>query len=164
MHVFIHKDTSLIIKKFGIIPLFLLLFASCRSHPFHDYSKGTLSLPTGEKMTVYIADSDEKQERGLSGIQPENFKNAEAMLFPSDKDRVRQFWMPETFMDLDIFFLTKDYYVLDIERDFPHFPQKGPRSQIPMTRAVFSRHVLEIKSSSPLAKKIKPGMVLKINY
>jgi uncharacterized membrane protein (UPF0127 family) len=69
--------------------------------------------------------------------------------------------MPDTYFDLDIFFLDKDLKILEVQRNVPHYPGRQNPSKIPRTKKVLSAHVLEMKSDSPLAKELKPGQTLK---
>lgn len=124
-------------------------------------SVGIIEVSPNEQLKTYLAITPEQQIQGLSGIKPEDFGDHEAMLFTADKDKPRQFWMPNTHFDLDLFFLSEDLYVLDVHRSLEHFTKKGPDHLVPRSKTVKCRHVLEIKSSSPLAKKIHPGMLLK---
>jgi uncharacterized membrane protein (UPF0127 family) len=123
------------------------------------YQKRTLLLPSGEEILVFIAKNETQQKRGLSTIKNADFTPYMGMLFPISKMRLRQFWMPETYFDLDIIFMNEDLYVLDIHRNMPH--SSGSKKNAKYSKKVFSQHVLEIKSSSPLAKKIVPGMIFK---
>ena len=156
----------LIPKSVSNLMLFLLLVGltgcneSNTATHLQQLKKQTLSLPSGEKLTVYIADADKDQKKGLSTILEKDFSDTETMLFTGSHMHIRQFWMPETHFNLDIIFLNADYYVLDIHRNVQHYPKKEPRSKVPLSKEVFSQHVLEIKSSSPYAKQIKPGMIL----
>lgn len=108
-----------------------------------------------------MAKTYKEQKRGLSKIKDEDFPHGEGMFFTGNKMYMRQFWMPETHFNLDIVFLNSDLYILDIHRNLAHFPKPAPRSKIPMSKEVFSRHILELKSGSPLAKQIKIGQFLK---
>ncbi len=108
-----------------------------------------------------MAQTDEEQQTGLSGLPSDDFASDEGLLFPADENKLRQFWMPETHFNLDIIFLTKDLYVLDVHKNLPHFPKREPRSAIPLSKAVYSRHILEIRADSPLAREIRPGIMLK---
>ena len=142
--------------------LLCCLFIACNDQlNFKNYFKGTIELPTGEKLTTYLAINEQQQKQGLSHITDNQFKNDEVMLFVGHESSFRQFWMPETFFNLDIIFLTKDLYVLDIHRNLQHFTKDGPREMIPISKRVRCQHVIEIKSSSPLAELIQPGMILK---
>ncbi|MBT4791136.1 MAG: DUF192 domain-containing protein [Halobacteriovoraceae bacterium] len=126
------------------------------------YPQSYLYLPNGEKFKVYIAQSPAQQKQGLSKIQSIDFSNQEGMLFPEESMFVRQFWMPETFFDLDLFFMNQDYYILGVHRGLKHYPKKGDRSQVPLSKKVFSQHVVELKAGSYFAKKLMPGMQLKL--
>jgi len=149
--------------------LFLSLFgvfagcnASTSAH-LKEYQKKSLILSPKEKIIVYIASSDTEQKRGLSKIKSSDFSKNEGMLFPANRMFKRQFWMPETFFNLDIFFLNQDYFVIDIQRNLQHFPQREPKKDVPLSRAVFSQHVLELRSDSEMSKKITIGMKLDFN-
>jgi uncharacterized membrane protein (UPF0127 family) len=144
--------------------LVCLLLASCNGEAkLEKYQKASISLPSGEKIKVYLAISEAQQVNGLSHIKASEFSNSEAMLFYGETNRVRHFWMPNTFFNLDIIFLNEDFYVIDIHRNLQHFPYNGPRESVPTSKYVKCRHVLEMKSSSPIASKILPGMMLKWN-
>ena len=70
--------------------------------------------------------------------------------------------MPDTYFDLDIFFLDKDYVVLHIERKVKHHPGRSEPPAIARTPPIFSRHVLELKAASELSQLIKKGDKLKL--
>lgn len=140
---------------------FLFLFSCTNSDVFEDYKKAQISLGTGEKLEVILAITPQEQEKGLSNIKPKDFKDNQVMLFTAKKMKLRQFWMPETFFDLDIVFLSSDLYVLDIDRGVKKHLTRYPRNEVPLSKPVYCTHVLEIKSESPLAKKIKIGDFLK---
>jgi hypothetical protein len=118
---------------------------------------GTIKLPSGESLRVRLAITMEEQTQGLSGIKDNDFQNDEAMLFFYKDDADRLFWMPDTYFNLDIFFLEKDLTVVGIDRDVPFHPGRNTPPKIATTKVHYCRHVLELKSASPLAKKIKPG-------
>lgn len=164
MHNFIQQRSIFLIKI-----LIFCMFISCNEqsdetsqskNKYKSYSKGEITLDTGEKLIVYIAKNAEQQQMGLSHIKSSQFKNNETMLFMDNRNSLRQFWMPDTHFNLDIIFLNEDLYVLDIHRNLQHFPKSGPKKLIPLSKKVFCQHILEIKSDSPLAKKIRPGMML----
>ncbi len=125
------------------------------------YKHTTMKLPSGEEFKVHIAETYSQQKMGLSKIKPGDFPTNEGMLFPEERMFTRQFWMPNTHFDLDVIFMNADYYVLDIHRSLKHYPHPADRSKTPFSKEVFSQHVLELRSDSPLAKKISPGMTLK---
>ena len=145
--------------------LVLLASAGCEgdsaSH-IKKYKTQTLTLSGGEVAKIYVAQSIEEQKRGLSKIEVNDLRDDEGMLFPGTRLKPRQFWMPEVYFDLDLFFLSKDFYVLDIHRGLKSHKTRIPENEVPRSKTVMSVHVLELKSSSPLAKKIEQGMILKL--
>jgi uncharacterized membrane protein (UPF0127 family) len=163
MKIFIHQT----LLKLIIFLTFLATVTSCNSSSsshLDSYSKRHLQLPSGEKFKVYIAKTDSQQREGLSKIRNKDFSANEGMFFTGETMFARQFWMPETHFNLDLFFLNAELYVLDIHRNLQHSPSTSKdRSIVPLSREVISQHVLELKSSSKLAKKIKRGMILKWN-
>lgn len=145
--------------------LILILCISCNeSNPkngFKNYKKAEFTLESGTKLDVYLALSPKQQSLGLSHVQPNEFKDTDTMLFPTDHYKVRQFWMPETYFNLDIIFLGADFRVIDIDRNVPFYTKRTPKEKVPLSKVSYCQHVLEIKSSSPYASEIKKGMILK---
>jgi uncharacterized membrane protein (UPF0127 family) len=164
----IAKEPLNLIKNFLAFSFILITFMSCNENDksalaHKQYEQGEIELPSGKILTVYLAKSYAEQKRGLSHLKPEQFSTNEAMLFLDDFEHPRQFWMPNTHFNLDIIYLSKDLYVLDIHRNLQHFPKEGPNHLVPRSKTVVCRHVLEIRSESSLASEIHPGMILKWN-
>ena len=120
-----------------------------------------LVLPDGTEIIIKrIFRDSPSQNKGLSGVKSESFGTKEGALFLFDKVERRSFWMPETHFDLDVVFIDENWKVTAIEKNIPHHPsRKGNIPRIPPHR---SKHVLEIKAKTPLARKIKKGMIFKI--
>jgi uncharacterized membrane protein (UPF0127 family) len=162
MIVFIPQRAS----KLMLFLFFFLYMTACFSNSashLKEYKHQTIILPNGKSFKVYMAKSYKEQKQGLSTIKDEDFSADEGMFFTGHKMYMRQFWMPNTHFNLDIIFLNADLYVLDIHRNLEHFKEAGPRAKVPMSKEVYAQHILEIKSDSPLAKKIKIGQILKWN-
>jgi len=122
----------------------------------------TLSTEKGKEIRTVLAISKKNKDQGLSGIKKNSFKKDQAMLFYYKKDGMRKFWMPNTYFNLDIFFLDSKLEVKYIERNVPHHPGFSEPPTIYRTKVYFSRHVLEMRSDSDLAKKIQPGHKLNL--
>ena len=153
------------LTKNVLLMAILLSLSSCSEAEsnllkFHD--KITFQLPLGSKVLTYVAMSEQQKTQGLSGVQDKDFSDSQAMIFFYSQDGVRHFWMPNTYFDLEIFFLDKDFKVLSVERDVPHHPGLIEPPKIFRTKGHFTRYVLEMRSSSSLAKKLMPGDVLKL--
>ncbi|MCP4911850.1 MAG: DUF192 domain-containing protein [Oligoflexia bacterium] len=143
--------------KFSFLFLAILLSA-CNSESKNLY----LELSNGKKITLDIAATEEAKTKGLSGIKDKDYRNDQGLLFLYNSDGFRRFWMPDTYFDLDIFFLDKDFVVLHIERKVKHHPGRAEPPAIARTPPIFSRHVLELKAASELSQLIKKGDKLKL--
>lgn len=148
-----------------LISAILLSLGSCNAVEssllkFHD--KITLKLPMGSEVSTYVAMSERLKTQGLSGVKSKEFSNDQAMIFFYKEDGPRNFWMPDTYFNLEIFFLDKDLKILSVERDVPFHPGRVEPPRIFRTKTHYSRYVLEMKSSSDLAKKLRPGQTLKV--
>jgi len=151
-------------SKLIIFLSYLTILTGCdasTSEHLKAYGTGLLTLPTGQEIQVIIAQTAAQQTRGLSKVASADFDESLGMLFPANHMSARQFWMPETHFDLDLFFMDANYYIIDVHRGLKHQSVMGRRSDVPMSKKVFSQHVLELKSGSPLSKKLEPGMLLK---
>lgn len=157
----IHQTVLKLTYFLGLFAFLTSCDASTAKH-LQNYKKVKLNFEDGQQLTIYIAKSAAEQKRGLSGIKKEDFSLNEGMLFPKEEMDYRQFWMPNTYFDLDLFFMNSDFYILDVHRGLKHFPHQGPKNKIPLSKIVFSQHVLEIRSDSPIAKKLKSGMKIKL--
>lgn len=141
--------------------LFCLSACQSESRPGHDPLKSIeLITPAGESIETTLAIFPKDQEQGLSGVKSEDFNDNQGMLFFYLEDDEKQFWMPDTYFDLDLFYLDKNLKVIDIIRKLPFYVGRANEHLIPRARAVWARHTLEMKSSSPIAQKLKLGDVL----
>lgn len=152
------------IKSFCQIVLFFFLptlFMSCQlfsNNEQKEFSKVIrLKTPSGDIIETQVAVTISEQSQGLSGVRPDDFDEDEAMLFWGNKDEMKNFWMPDTYFDLDLFYLDKDLKIIDIVRKLPHHIGRANTHLIPRARSVWSRHVLEMKSTSQMAQKLKIG-------
>lgn len=151
-----------VINKIFILQ-FIFFILSCHAQSDQkDYKNAKMLLPNGAKINLEIVYSLEAQSLGLSGRKDNELKKDEGMLFYYKEFGPRRFWMPDTYIDLDIFFLDEDYKVLDIERDMKSHPGKAEPPVIPKTRVIYAQHVLELRADSSISKKIIKGMKLKL--
>lgn len=135
----------------------LFLMVSCQSESRRAPGEVGLITPKGMTIKTKLAITPAEQEQGLSGVQPENFEDDQGMLFYYLEDSDKHFWMPDTYFDLDLFYLDKDLRVLDIVRKLPHHKGRHNEDLIPRARGVWCRHTLEMKASSPLAATLQIG-------
>ena len=140
---------------------FFIILSACQSKDPYKFTK--LITPKGETIETRLAITAQDQTQGLSGIRNENFNDDEGMLFVYTQDGERYFWMPDTYFDLDIFYLDQNFKILDINRKVPHYIGRNNPDNIPRARPVYARHVLELKSSSPISQNLKIGDTLNWN-
>jgi uncharacterized membrane protein (UPF0127 family) len=150
------------IKLLTLSLLFSLFSCQLGTDRFKHLNQIILKTPSGEEILTKLAINSAEQEQGLSGIKPEEFLDNEAMLFVYKNDGEKFFWMPDTYFEIDIFYLDKDLKILEIIRKLPFYIGRNNPELIPRARPVWSRHALEMKSSSSLSKKLNVGDQLKI--
>ena len=116
-----------------------------------------LSLPSGKVIETKLAITQQEQNTGLSGSQIEHFGLYQGLLFYYPFIGKRQFWMPDTYFNIDIIFLDKNLKVIAVEKNVPAHPGRQEPPRIYRTKTYLSRHVLEIRADSPLSKEINVG-------
>jgi hypothetical protein len=172
----ITQRTSQLIKKLLISLALVTLFTSCQSNDkaqkisspqagvvakdFKTYPVMRLATSSGKLIKAYMAKSIEEQTQGLSGVKENQIADNEAMIFLYEQAGPLSFWMPNTYTDLDIFFLDSHFKVLHVERGVPAHPGMQEPPAIARTPNVYANHVLELKASSKLSKEIKVGEIL----
>ncbi len=118
---------------------------------------------SSEKILLSFASLPNELELGLSGVK--TVPPTWGLFFCFDRPGPRNFWMPDTYFSLDIFFLIEksdSLFIGDIARDVPYHPGRADPATIPRLATRMARHVLEMRADSPLAKKLKLGDQIKI--
>jgi hypothetical protein len=91
---------------------------------------------------IEIAESDSAKERGM--MERDGFPSeTSGMLFPFDDERERSFWMANTPVSLDIFFVSADSQIVSIAKyaepvSADQIPSKGPAQYVLETPAGFA--------------------------
>lgn len=157
MTLFITQKPHWLIKNLLLLAIFVTF--GCRGEA--GTSHGRIATPDGKLLKVELALTDKAQVQGLSGRKKGSLKANEGMLFVYKSESSRSFWMPDTYFDLDIFFINKDFVITNIERNVPHHPGRKEPPAIPRTKSYKSKYVLEMDAASPLSKKLLVGHSLK---
>lgn len=159
MKTFITYFAPMLIKNILQILIISLYLTSCSSQEviFKDRKRVIILIDNKHPIETIISSTDQQMSLGLSGTKASEFRKDHAMLFTYKKDGLRKFWMPNTLFDLDIFFIDSQLKVVAIERNVPHHPGIQEPPPIYRTKTYHSRHVLEMRSDSPLAKKLEVG-------
>lgn len=113
-------------------------FSESRAIPFRDDGDLTFVRSGEEVVTIdiEIADSDSARQRGL--MQRASLPQNSGMLFIFDRDEVQSFWMSNTPLALDLFFVDRDSQIVDIEKYTRPFSASSITSQAP------ARYVIEV--------------------
>ncbi len=143
--------------------LLLTLFAACQDQVEKDPKNWGWLIAPQDKILVKLAIDQETQIKGFSGTRDEEWPEEQGILFLYPDERSQAFWMPDTYFDLDLFFIDSSLKIIDAERNVPHFVGRFPEENIPRIRAVWARHVLELKSKSNVAKRLKVGDQLRFH-
>ena len=147
-------------RKFLALAL-LFIICSCQSVSRDPLKKVELVTPAGQTIDTTLAVTEHDQNQGLSGVKAGDFDDDQGMLFFYLDDFEKYFWMPDTYFDLDLFYLDKDLKILDIVRRAPHYVGRANQDLIPRIRGVWCRHVLEMKSTSAISQALKIGDQIK---
>lgn len=108
-------------------------------------------------MEIFLALRNSEQVQGLSNLKPEQLKDDQGMLFYYFTNGARRFWMPDTYFDLDLFFLNEQLVVTDIVRNLKAHPGRQVPPEIATTPSIEAFHVLELKSGSSVAQELQIG-------
>jgi len=95
-----------------------------------------------KKYNVFIAKTEEEQEKGLQNIDklPEN----EGMLFIFEEPQEISFWMKNTNIPLDIVFINEDLEVISVKEGIPNSEELITEQDV--------MYVLEVNSNSEIQK------------
>lgn len=137
--------------------LVLLSLWSCQSESRNPLKTIELKTPAGDLIKTTLVYTPKDMEQGLSGTKAEDFSDEQGMLFFYLVDDEKNFWMPDTYFDLDLIYLDKDLKINDIIRKLPHYIGRANPDLIPRARSVYGRHVLEMKSTSAISNRLKIG-------
>lgn len=147
-----------LIKNFPKPLLFIFTFLLLQSAHASDY----LISPNGKKIIITKAETLKEQVRGLSGVKSNEFSDMQGMLFIYENEGIKNFWMPDTYFNLDIFFMDKNLKVVGIDRNAPAHPGKQEPPSIYRVKPYRAKYVLEVKANSPTVLGVKEGDVFKL--
>jgi uncharacterized membrane protein (UPF0127 family) len=131
------KRQSLIFLFFLVLLAIFLLRGSSFA-----YDKSVTFLGDGGKrlcsFKVQLAVTPEQQEKGL--MYRKSLNKGTGMLFVFDTDQMRFFWMKNTYIPLDLVFVTSKFEVVNI------FHYAKPLDESTMSSALPVKYVLEINA------------------
>ena len=118
------------------------------------YQTVEVTLPDGFAVNARIADTPEKQEKGLMFVKelPEN----EGMLFVFEQDEEQAFWMKNTLIDLDIVFIGSDRRVTSVAPQVRHSYTYTPDDQVAYALG-YGQFVLELAAKTAAKHGVMEG-------
>ncbi len=125
-----------------------------RAYQLRDLQKETLKIGTRE-VEAWIMDTEGKRAEGMMFLREPEVKDHQGMLFVFAEAQPLSFWMRNTYLPLDIAFITADKRILNIEKGTPlsldSVPSAGP-----------CKYVLEMKQGQMAKQGIVAGMTIEI--
>ena len=139
-------------KKILFLFFTVVLMAACNK-----YQTVKIALPDGFIVSARVADTPEKQIKGLmfETHLPEN----EGMLFVFDKPSEQLFWMKNTLIDLDIVFIDEHKKVTAVAAQVPHSYTYTPDTDV-ATAQGYGQYVLELAAQTAAKHQLMPGAQL----
>lgn len=107
-------------------------------------------------MLVYVAENENDLETGLMGIN--SLPRDQGMLFILESEDYPQFWMKNTFIPLDIIFVSKNLTIVDIISAPPCTADPCP-TYTPKEKASY---VVEVNQGFASEKGVTVGQKIKI--
>ena len=101
------------------------------------------------RFDVWIADTPERQQQGLMFVR--DLPAMQGMLFPHEPPRVANFWMKNTYIELDMVFIGTDRHIIKIIERAQPFKLDSLSSDRPVSA------VLEIKGGEAAKLGVRVG-------
>lgn len=119
-----------------------------------EYTQEVTFLNTdGEAITtIEVAVADDAEERNMGLMDVNNLPPDKGMLFIFDKQEPLSFWMANTPLSLDIFFVNESGEIVRIHQNAQPFSEKNLRSEKP------AKYVIETNSGFSVSHDIQEGM------
>ncbi len=102
-----------------------------------------------------IADTPEKRAKGL--MYRQKLSLDQGMLFKFDETKIQSIWMKNTYLSLDLFFLSPNYQIVGIIPKVPILNEISRKVEVP------SRYVVELNAGSVERLGIKLGDTFKLD-
>ena len=106
-----------------------------------------------QELSLDLADNEQKRSYGL--MNREDMRPNSGMLFIWKDSQIRNFWMKNTYFNLDLFFLNSHGEIIEIYKNAKAFDETNIKSKEKV------KYVLEMKSG---VQNFKIGNKLKCNF
>jgi len=139
-----------------------LLVSACRNNVppkevgFQKDATLIITTATGDQHSfdIEIADTEVKRVKGL--MNRYKMDATEGMFFIFEREDVQTFWMKNTYLSLDMLFISGDYSIVDIHEN------AFPLSESLITSEARARYVLELLGGTVKKKNINIGDVVEL--
>lgn len=150
-------------KALNLIKNITLIASVSLILPMSAYAKSKYQMmnSTNKIIDLRLAITREEHAQGLSGIKSSKFPESEGMLFVNEDVDQRQFWMPDTYFNLDIIYMDAKLKIVAIEKNAPSHPGMTEPPVIYRAKSYPAQFILETKAMSPFSKELKAGDQLK---
>jgi uncharacterized membrane protein (UPF0127 family) len=146
---------------FRLLPL-LLLSASLRAEPpGAGQVCAKVTLPDGFIVSAALAVTPSEHATGLMFIR--SLAPDRGMFFVFEEDGYKAFWMKNTYVELDMVFLSRDMRPLKIFHRAPPSYEGQPEQEL-FRAGASARFVLELAGGTALAHGVKTGSALKVVF
>ncbi|MBI4249473.1 MAG: DUF192 domain-containing protein, partial [Elusimicrobia bacterium] len=125
-----------------------------------ELATAAIMLPGGETLVAEIAATGAEQAKGL--MFRKRLGPRQGMLFPFRDARVWQFWMKDTWLDLDIVYIGDDKKISRIFSGVPRSYADTPEEKVAKVSAR-GRYVLELSSGTVARMGLKTGDALEFD-
>ena len=119
----------------------------------------SIILPNSRIISVEVASDEKSRRKGL--MFRKSLKQNEGMLFVFDNDSKRNFWMKNTFIDLDILFIGEDFIISEIFENVRKSKINASYSEISKVSAK-GKYILELAAGSAEKNRLRAGLKIEI--
>ena len=137
--------------------IFFALLASLLLAACGEYQTVRITLPDGFAVNALVADTPQKQEKGLMFVK--DLPEDKGMLFVFNQEEDQAFWMKNTLIDLDIIFIGADKTVNSVEPEVPHSYTYTPDDEVAYSLG-YGQYVLELASKTAAKHGVTAGAPL----
>jgi hypothetical protein len=131
-------------------------FIPQRQFQLGDLEKVTIEVG-GEKFDTWVMDTLPKMQEGLMFVQDEDIDKDEAMIFVYPEPQPMSFWMRNTFIPLDIIYVSEDKKILN---SYTMIPLDERPNQYPSQGS--AKYAIEFEEGAIERLDLKPGMIVTI--
>ena len=139
-----------------LVLFFVAIFTGCIGQQKFETTKITISTSKGET-AVYSEIADNTYKRTLGLMNRSSLADNAGMLFVFDDEQQRSFWMKDTLIPLDIFFIDSKMNIVDIQTMQPCKTIMCPR----YTSSSPAKYALEVNAGFAGKNGIKVGDTIK---